>query len=41
MTRVFLEDLRDAQEITAEAFRARSWLQRVAERGANWLTRLL
>jgi phosphatidylserine/phosphatidylglycerophosphate/cardiolipin synthase-like enzyme len=41
MDRIFLDDLRHAQEITVEAFRARSWLQRVAERGANWLTRLL
>ena len=41
MNRIFLDDLRHAQEITVEAFRARSWLQRIAERGANWLTRLL
>jgi cardiolipin synthase len=41
MHRVFFEDLRHAQEITADAFRTRSWLQRIAERGANWLTRLL
>ena len=40
MDRVFLDDLRYPQEITVEAFRARSWLQRIAERGANWLTRL-
>jgi hypothetical protein len=30
-----------AQEITIDAFRARSWFERMAERGANWLTRLL
>jgi hypothetical protein len=41
MNRIFLEDLRHAQEITLGAFRARSWLQRIAERGANLLTRLL
>jgi hypothetical protein len=41
MNRVFFDDLRDAREITIESFRARSWFQRMAERGANWLTRLL
>jgi cardiolipin synthase len=41
MNRVFVGDLADAREITREAFRARSWFQRMAERGANWLTRLL
>ena len=41
MEQVFLEDLRHAQEITAEAFSRRSWFQRVAERGANFFTRLL
>lgn len=41
MIRIFLDDLGHAQEITVEAFRARSWLQRIAERGASWLTRLL
>ena len=41
MNRRFLEDLRHAQEIDAEVFHARSWLQRIGERGANWLTRLL
>ena len=41
MEQVFLEDLLYAQEITAEAFRRRSWFQRVAERGANFFTRLL
>jgi cardiolipin synthase len=41
VNRIFLDDLRHAQEITFEAFRARSWFQRIAERGANWLTRLL
>ncbi len=41
MNRIFFEDLQHAEEITAERFRRRSWLQRIAERGANWLTRLL
>ncbi len=41
MNRLFVDDLRDAQEITAAGVRARSWLQRIAETGANWLTRLL
>ena len=41
MNRVFFEDLRHAEEITVESFRARAWFQRIAERGANWLTRLL
>ena len=41
MNRMFLDDVRHAEEITVESFRARSWLQRIAERGANWLTRLL
>ena len=41
MNRIFLDDLRDTQEITLEIFRTRSWRQRIAERGANWLTRLL
>ena len=41
MTRIFLDDLRHAEEITIEAFRRRSWLQRFAEWSANALTRLL
>lgn len=41
MEQVFLEDLRYAAEITAEGFRQRSWLQRAAERGARFFTRLL
>ncbi len=35
MNRMFLDDLRHAKEITAPTFGARSWLQRIAERGAN------
>jgi cardiolipin synthase len=41
MNRIFLDDLGHAEEITLETFRRRSWLQRVAEWGANSLTRLL
>jgi cardiolipin synthase len=41
MNRIFLDDLQNAEEITVEKFGARSWLQRLLERGANWLTRLL
>ena len=41
MNRIFLDDLRNAEEITTDAFRRRSWLQRIAEWGANSLTRLL
>ena len=41
MERTFRDDLCHAQEITLEAMRARPWWQRLAERGANRLTRLL
>jgi cardiolipin synthase len=41
MTGIFLEDLRSADEITAPTFRQRSWFQRLMERGASLLTRLL
>jgi cardiolipin synthase len=41
MNRIFLDDLQHAQEITVDAFRRRSWLQRITEWGANSLTRLL
>ena len=41
MDRIFLADLHHAQEITAASFRRRSWLQRIAERSANLITRLL
>lgn len=41
MNRIFLGDLQHAREITAASFRRRSWLQRIAERGANLITRLL
>ncbi|ODS57795.1 MAG: hypothetical protein ABS36_04960 [Acidobacteria bacterium SCN 69-37] len=41
MTRLFLDDLRYAEEMTLATFRQRSWYQRFAERCANWVTRLL
>jgi cardiolipin synthase len=41
MDRIFLDDLRHAEQITPEVFRSRSWLQRIGEWGANSLTRLL
>ena len=41
MDRIFIHDLQYAEEITAAGFRQRSWFQRVAERGANVITRLL
>ena len=41
MNRVFLEDLTRAHEITIANFRQRSSFQRLRERGANLLTRLL
>jgi cardiolipin synthase len=41
MNRIFADDLRHAQEITLASFRRRSWLERLAERGANMVTRLL
>jgi hypothetical protein len=41
MDRMFLGDLQHAEEITAAGFRRRWWVQRVAEWGANLITRLL
>jgi len=41
MDRLFMDDLGYAEEITAARFSQRSWLQRIAERGANLITRLL
>jgi cardiolipin synthase len=41
MNRIFLDDLGHAEEITSDVFRRRSWLQRIAEWGANSITRLL
>ena len=41
MNQMFINDLRYSEEITIEAFRSRSWFQRIAEGVANSLTRLL
>jgi cardiolipin synthase len=41
MHRIFLADLEHAQEITAAAFGRRPWIERIMERGATVLTRLL
>jgi cardiolipin synthase len=41
MDRIFIDDLRYAEEITVARFEQRSWFQRLAERAANLLTRLL
>jgi hypothetical protein len=41
MVAIFLDDLRDAEEITLERFRQRSWLERSFEAVAKLLTRLL
>lgn len=41
MDRIFLDDLRDAKEITLDSFRRRPRLERIAEWGARSLTRLL
>jgi cardiolipin synthase len=41
MDAIFFDDLRNAQEITAQRFRQRSWFQRIAEWTAQLITRLL
>jgi cardiolipin synthase A/B len=41
MDRVFRSDLRYSEEITIATFRRRPWLERILERGANMITRLL
>jgi cardiolipin synthase len=41
MDAIFLDDLRDSEEITPDRFRQRSWLQRIAETTANLFTRIL
>ena len=41
LTRIFLDDLQHATEITAPEFRRRSWLDRIAERTARLLARVL
>jgi cardiolipin synthase A/B len=41
MDAMFMEDLRHATEITADEFRRRPWTARLAEWGANLLTRVI
>ena len=41
MDQVFLDDLRDAEEITHSTFQQRSWWARLTERAANLVMRLL
>jgi len=41
MDRLFLDDLRLASEITADAFRQRSWFQKIGEWGAGLFRRVL
>lgn len=41
MDRIFLDDLQHAQEITGARFRERPWFERLLERGARLLTRVL
>ena len=41
MDRIFLADLEDAEEVTLARFQQRSWFDRLIERGANFIARLL
>jgi cardiolipin synthase len=41
MNRIFLADLQNAEEITAATFSRRPWSERIAERAAAFITRLL
>jgi cardiolipin synthase len=41
MNSIFLDDLAYAEEVTSTGFRERSWFQRLAERGANLIIRVL
>jgi cardiolipin synthase len=41
MNQIFMSDLQHAEEVTLATFRRRSWLERIVERGANLITRLL
>lgn len=41
MSDIFLDDLRHAEEITLDRFRRRGWMQRIFERAASLLQRLL
>ena len=41
MDEIFIDDLRMPRRLPPRAFGQRSWFQRMAERGANLITRLL
>ena len=41
MNQVFIDDLQLAEEVTLAAFRQRSWWQRLMERGASLVMRVL
>ncbi len=41
MSQIFVTDLQHAVEVTVADFRRRSWLERIVERGASLITRLL
>ena len=41
MNGIFFDDLSHAKEITRQSFQQRSWFERLAERGARLITRLL
>lgn len=41
MNRIFLADLQNAEEIVVSTFSRRSWSERIAERAAAFVTRLL
>jgi len=41
MNQIFLSDLQHGEEVTVAQFRRRSWLERIVERGAHLITRLL
>ena len=41
MNRIFMSDLEQGEQVTVAQFRRRSWLERIVERGANLITRLL
>jgi hypothetical protein len=41
MHAVFLDDLKHAEEITRERFRRRPWRERILERAASLIQRLL
>jgi hypothetical protein len=41
MNAIFLDDLRHSAEITRERFGRRSWFERLTERAAQLITRIL